>query len=143
MFAVGDTVILLAFEAVLQVYVFAPPAVKLTEPPAHSALLPVIATSGKVFTVTAKVAVLPEQPSKLVPVKLYVVFAVGDTVILLAFEAVLQVYVFAPPAVKLTEPPAHSALLPVIATIGKVFTVTASVAVLPPKQPKALLPVKL
>ena len=102
-----------------------------------------IATIGKVLTVTARVAVLaPKQPAALVPVKLYVVFDVGDTEILFAVEAVLHVYVLAPPAVKLATTPAQIAFVPLMLTIGKVLTVTASVAVLP-IQPKELAPDKI
>ena len=62
---------------------------------------------------------------------------------LLAFEAVLQVQVLAPPAVKLATMPAQIAFVPLMATIGKVLTVTASVAGAPLKHPNELEPVKL
>jgi len=87
----GETTMLFEFDAVLHVYVFAPPAVKLTEPPEQTEFVPVMAITGKVFTVTAKLAVLPVHPNEVDPVKLYVVFTVGDTAMLLAFDDVLQV----------------------------------------------------
>ena len=110
--------------------------------PLQIEVLPVIATVGFELTARAKVAVFPIHPNTVEPIKLYVVFMVGAIVMLLAFEAVLQVYVFAPPAVKLIEAPAHKAFVPVIATIGKVLTVTAKVAVFP-IHPNAVEPVKL
>ena len=64
-----------AFEALLQVYVFAPPAVKLIEAPAHSAFVPVIATSGTALTVTPTVAVCVQTPT--VPVTVYMPLAAG------------------------------------------------------------------
>ena len=53
----------------IQVYVFAPLAVSIILPPAHTALGPLMANTGTVFTVTAKLAVLPVQPSELDPVR--------------------------------------------------------------------------
>ena len=99
-----------------------------------------MATIGKVLTVTANVAaLLLTHPIAVLPVKLYVVFSSGETAILLAFEALLHVYVLAPLAVKLTVPHTQTAVVPLIAKIGKVFTVIAKVAVFP-KQPNALAP---
>jgi hypothetical protein len=53
-----------------------------------------------------------------------------------------QVYVSAPFAVKVTEPPLHVAAVGVeILTMGKVFTTTEEIAVFEEGQPKALAPI--
>jgi len=44
-----------------------------------------------VFTLTAKVAVLPKHPAALVPLNEYVLFDVGEIIIEPAFDAVLHV----------------------------------------------------
>ena len=71
----------------------APLAIKVALDPEHTAFVPVMVTIGKVFTVTAKVAVLPTQPAALVPETLYVVETAGVTESVVAFELVFQVYV--------------------------------------------------
>lgn len=106
----------------------APLTVKVAASPLQINALPLILKLGKLYTVTANVAVLPLHPAALRPFKLYVVLTVGVTPILLALLLVLQVYVVAPFAVSVTPWPAHKALVPVILTTGKVFTVTAKLA---------------
>ena len=84
-------------------------------------------TVGNGLTVTAKdAAAALTQPAVLVPLKVYVIFDVGATDILLKLLLVLQVQVLAPDADKLILSPEHNALVPVILTTGKAFTVTVN-----------------
>jgi len=79
---VGATVILAVLPPVLQLYVFAPLAVITEVCPLHIAAgLAVAVTDGNGFTVTLTVAV-PVHPAVLVPVTVYVVVALGVTVLL-------------------------------------------------------------
>lgn len=78
---------LLPVDAVLQVYVVAPVAVKVVLCPLQIKVLPEIAKEG--FTVTVFTA-LPLHPPEF-PVSVYVVVTVGDTVMLVLVEPVLQV----------------------------------------------------
>ena len=81
------------------------------------------------------------QPSALVPVTVYVVVLVGDTVLELPEPRPPdQLYVFAPPAVNLDDEPEHIVDGDAEAvTVGVGLTVTVTVAVL--VQPSALVPV--
>ena len=80
--ALGVTVMLAAMSPVLQLYVFAPLAVSSELSPLHIAAgLADAVTVGNGFTVTLTVAV-PVHPSALVPVTVYVVVALGVTVLL-------------------------------------------------------------
>ena len=140
----GATEMLLRLLLVLQVYVLAPEAVKLILWPEHNALVPVMLTTGKLYTVTACVApVDPTHPAALVPLNEYVILDVGATAILPKLLLVLQVYVVAPFAVSVMVCPVHKALVPVILTTGKVFTVTANDAAAALKQPAVLRPINV
>jgi hypothetical protein len=78
---VGATVILAVLPPVFQLYVLAPLAVNTEVAPLHIAAgLAVAVTNGNGFTVTLTVAV-PVHPAVLVPVTVYVVVPVGDTVL--------------------------------------------------------------
>ena len=80
--ALGVTVMLAVLPPVLQLYVFAPLAVSSELSPLHIAAgLADAVTVGNGFTVTLTVAV-PVHPSALVPVTVYVVVALGVTVLL-------------------------------------------------------------
>jgi len=77
----GVTVMLAVLPPVFQLYVFAPLAVSTEVAPLHIAAgLAVAVTDGNGFTVTLTVAV-PEHPAVVVPVTVYVVVLVGDTVL--------------------------------------------------------------
>ena len=93
-----------------QLYVFAPFAVNTDVAPLHIAAgLAVAATDGNGFTVTLTVAV-PVHPAVLVPVTVYVVVPVGDTVLELPLPKLWdQLYVFAPLAVNTEVAPLHIA----------------------------------
>jgi hypothetical protein len=101
-FTTGLTVTLVVFAFVFHVYVLAPLTVKVAASPLHINALPLILKVGKLYTVTARVAVFPLHPAALRPFKLYVVLTVGVTPILLALLLVLHVYVLAPFAVSVT-----------------------------------------
>jgi len=90
--------------------VFAPFAVNTDVAPLHIAAgLAVAATDGNGFTVTLTVAV-PVHPAVLVPVTVYVVVPVGDTVLELPLPKLCdQLYVFAPLAVNTEVAPLHIA----------------------------------
>jgi ABC-type microcin C transport system permease subunit YejB len=65
-------------------------------------------TVGKAFTVTSTVVIVELQPVNVfVPVTVYVVLFVGDTVVVLVFAVVLHVYVSAPLADNTTGLPAQ------------------------------------
>ena len=77
----GVTVMLAVLPPVFQLYVFAPLAVSTEVAPLHIAAgLAVALTDGNGFTVTLTVAV-PVHPAVVVPVTVYVVVLVGDTVL--------------------------------------------------------------
>ena len=79
---VGVTVMLAVLPPVFQLYVLAPLAVNTEVAPLHIAAgLAVAVTDGNGLTVTLTVAV-PEHPAVLVPVTVYVVVALGVTVLL-------------------------------------------------------------
>jgi hypothetical protein len=124
-----------------QLYVFAPLAVNTEVAPLHIADgLADALTDGNGFTVTLTVAV-PVHPAVLVPVTVYVVVPVGDTVLEFPLPKVCdQLYVFAPLAVITEVCPLHIAAgLAVAVTVGNGFTITLTVAV--PVHPAALVPV--
>jgi len=62
-------------------------------------------TVGKAFTTIAWVIVAVQPPVADVPVTVYVIFAVGLTVIAAVVALLLQVYVLAPEAVRVVVPP--------------------------------------
>jgi hypothetical protein len=139
--ALGVTVMLAAMSPVLQLYVFAPLAVSSELSPLHIAAgLADAVTVGNGFTVTLTVAV-PVHPSALVPVTVYVVVALGVTVLLAPVpNPPDQLYVFAPLAVNTELAPLHIAVgLADAVTVGNGFTVTLTVAV--PVHPAVLVPV--
>ena len=84
---------------------------------------------------------MPVHPAVLVPVTVYVVVPVGDTVLELPLPKLWdQLYVFAPLAVNTEVAPLHIADgLAVAVTDGNGFTVTLTVAV--PVHPAVLVPV--
>ena len=95
---------------------------------------------GNGFTVTLTVAV-PVHPAVLVPVTVYVVVALGVTVLLAPLpNPPDQLYVLAPLAVSTEVAPLHIADgLAEAVTDGIGFTVTLTVAV--PEHPSAAVPV--
>jgi hypothetical protein len=89
-----------------QLYVLAPLAVNTELSPLHIAAgLALAVTVGNGFTVTLTVAV-PVHP-ELVPVTVYVVVLVGDTVMLAVVLPVFQLYEVAPLAVNTELAPLH------------------------------------
>jgi len=86
-------------------------------------------------------AAVPEHPSDVIPVTVYVVVPVGDTVLELPLPKLCdQLYVFAPLAVSTEVAPLHIAAgLAVALTDGNGFTVTLTVAV--PEHPAPVVPV--
>jgi len=83
---------------------------------------------------------VPVHPAVLVPVTVYVVVALGVTVMLAVLPPVFQLYVFAPLAVNTDISPLHIAdVLAVAVTVGNGLTVTLTVAV--PVHPAVLVPV--
>ena len=112
-----------------QLYVLAPVPDKATMlPPQILVAVAVAPTFGKAFTVTVIVAVFV-QPFEPVPVTVYVAVAVGINDV--PFVTLLfHVYVLAPPPVKVTALPAHTAAAVVFAvTVGFAFTVTVTLDV--------------
>jgi len=128
--AVGVTVILAVLPPVLQLYVLPPLAVNTEVPPIHiDCGAAVILIVGEELTETVTVAVF-EHPTPLDPVTVYVVVAVGVTVILAVLPPVLQLYVLAPLAVNTEVPPIHiDCGAAVILIVGEELTVTVTVAV--------------
>jgi hypothetical protein len=88
--AVGLTVILLVVDPLLQIYVLPPFAVRVVLSPRQISLSPLIVGVGIGFTVTVSLATA-WHPLASVTVTLYVVVAVGLTVILLVVEPLLQI----------------------------------------------------
>lgn len=134
-----DVVALLAL--LLQVYVAAPDAVKVTEAPLQIVVVDAaMATVGVVFTLTVIVFV-DVQPPPLSPVTVYVSVEPGVTVTVavVALPALaLHVYVVAPDAVNVTDPPPQITVLEAaIETVGVgvTFTTTVCVAIQPPLSP--------
>src|SRR6266487_991252 len=127
---------------VLHLKVLAPLAVSVTELPAHTEVADaVIVMFGESVTVIVCDAV-PEQFDPLLPVTLYVVVEVGDTVMLAVVAPVLHLKVLAPLAVSVTELPAHTDVAEaVIVIVGESVTVIVCDAV--PEQFDPLLPVTL
>ena len=109
-------------KALLHVYVNPPFALIVAVAPLHI-VAPLVFTISVGFTTTTHDAV-PMHPFPSVPVTLYVVVAVGDTVFgLPAPKPLLQLYVFAPFALMLILEPIHI-VPPVAVTFGNGFTVT-------------------
>lgn len=108
----GEPVVALNPVEGLQLYVVPPPAVRLDVPPAQkeeAEAVPVIAGLG--LTVSATVDVFVHPPA-LVPVTVYVTEEVGLAVTLALVVELspvegLQLYVEAPPAVRVLDPPAQ------------------------------------
>jgi hypothetical protein len=125
--AVGLTVILLVVEPLLQIYVLPPPAVSVVLSPRHMIVSPLIVGVGIGFTVMVSF-VEAWQPLASDTVTLYVVVAVGLTVILLVVEALLQIYVLPPLAVRIVLSPRQIIVSPLIVGVGIGFTVTVSFA---------------
>jgi hypothetical protein len=125
--------------------VFAPLAVSAVDAPVHIvADEGVMLTVGSGFTVMVTVVKFV-QPAAVVPVTVYVVVAPGVAVtvapvVWLSPVAGDQVYVAAPLAVKLVDPPMQIVDEEgVTVIVGTGFTVTVTVAV--PVQPLAVVPV--
>ncbi len=91
-----------------QLYVLAPLAVNTDVAPLHIEVGEAAAvTVGNEFTVTLTV-VVPVQPAALVPVTVYVVVALGVTVLLAPLPKLFdQLYVLAPLAVNTEVSPLH------------------------------------
>jgi len=124
----GVTVMLAVLPPVFQLYVFAPLAVNTEVAPLHIAAgLADAVTDGNGFTVTLTVAV-PVHPAVVVPVTVYVVVLVGDTVLELPVPRLCdQLYVFAPLAVSTEVAPLHIAAgLAVAVTVGVLLTITVT-----------------
>lgn len=100
----------------------------------------VAVTVGEAFTVISLVEVA-EQPFASVPVTVYVVVVVGETVTDVPVnDPGIHVYVDAPEAVIVVELPEQSVVLvAVVATVGSGFTVMVRVPV--PVHPLAAVPV--
>ena len=98
--------------------------------PSHIVATPVIDTAGNEFTVMAAVAKLLQLFAS-VPVTVYPVLVVGDTIIAVVVPPPeLHTYDVAPPAVNVTAVPAHTVLdIGFAVTVGKGFTVRLVVAV--------------
>ena len=139
---VGDTVTLEPLPAPFdQLYVLAPLAVSVEDCPEF--IVDGIAeavTVGNGFTVTLTAAV-PVHPAALVPVTVYVVVLVGDTVLELPVPRLCdQLYVLAPFAVNVVLCPEHIVAGDAEAvTVGNALTVTLTDAV--PVHPAVLVPV--
>ena len=102
-----------------------PLAVKLVLPPAHIVVVPAINAVGRAFTVTVELAVFV-HPLPSVTVTVYAVVADGDTVIDAVVSFVLHEYDVPPLAVSIVLPPAQISVVPVMAAVGKAFTVTVA-----------------
>ena len=123
-------------------YVLAPvPVIEVELPLQIIAFVTVVPTGGNGFTVTSRVAVFVQPVAVKVPVTVYVVVEVGDTVIEPPLnEPGIHVYVFAPVPVIVTDEPIQIAVEDVVVPVGgKGFTVIVLVAVV--IQPVALVPV--
>jgi len=139
---VGDTVLELPVPRLFdQLYVLAPPAVNVDDEPEH-----IVDGDAEAVTVGVGLTVtvtdfVPVHPSALVPVTVYVVVVVGDTVLLAPLPRLCdQLYVLAPPAVNMDDEPEHIVDGDAEAvTVGVGFTVTVTVFV--PVHPSALVPV--
>lgn len=124
------------------VYVVAPEAVSVEDPPAQIVVgEAVVVTVGVGLTVMFTDAV-PVQPFAAVPVTVYVVVLAGEILFQVepAWLPGFQLYVDAPLADKLVVPPAQiDVLVAVAVTVGDGFTVMVRVAVA--VQPFAAVPV--
>ena len=118
----------------------APVAVSVDEPPLQITvgLAVVVRLNDETVNVTVLVFV---QPTRLVPVTVYVVVTVGETTVVAPVIApVFHVKVIAPPAVKVALFPAHIVVgLETAVTVGVGRTIRFNVLVL--VQPEALVPV--
>lgn len=127
----------------IQVYVAAPLPVSVVVLPAQMVPLEIVAvTFGVAFTVMTCVAVF-EQPAETVPVTVYVVVVVGETVTEVPLsDPGIHVYVVAPLPVSVAELP-EQIVAPVeeIDTVGCAPTVMATVLV--PVQPLPAVPVRV
>ena len=111
---------------VLHEYKLASVAVKFTDPPAQNIVAPpgLIVGAGKAFTVTVVVDDVAEHPFTSVIVTVLPPEVVAITACVAS--PVLHEYTLASVAVKVTEPPAQSVVVPLglIVGVGKAFTVT-------------------
>jgi len=115
----------------IHAYVDAPDPVNVVLLPAQMDGLPAVAaTVGEGFTVITRVAVFV-QPFAAVPVTVYVVVPVGETVTVVPVsDPGIQVYVDAPPPVIVVLLPAHIVAPDVVVvTVGEGLTVMTRVAV--------------
>lgn len=114
----------------LQLYVLAPVAVNVVLLPEQTELFVAeTPTTGEEFTIIETVAV-PVQPKVVVPVTVYEVVLVGETLIVEPVPPELQLYEFAPVAVMEVELPLQiDAGVAVAETVAALFTVTFVVAV--------------
>jgi hypothetical protein len=112
----------------IQLYVEAPDPVSVTALPVHTAEFDEDAlTTGRLFTVTATVAVL-EHPAPFEPVTVYVVVTDGETPTLVPLnDPGIQVYVAAPAPVSVAVLPTHIGPLDDAVTVGGGPTVTVTV----------------
>ena len=84
---------------------------------------------GNWLTVTSTVVTVDVQPvTVLVPVTVYVVLVVGDTLVVFVFAVVLQLYVSAPDADNVTGLPEHVIVFDA-ATVGSALTLIVIVSV--------------
>ena len=84
---------------------------------------------GNGFTVTSTVVTVDVHPVKvLVPVTVYVVLVVGDTLVVFVFAVVLQLYVSAPDADSVVATPAQVVAFDA-ATVGSALTSIVIVSV--------------
>lgn len=91
-------------------------------------VLPDMDAVGKEFTVTVVEVVLEQAPLETVTV--YVVFVVGESVIVAEVAPLFhQEYVPPPEAVRVAISPAQMAVLPLMPAVGTEFTVTVVIAV--------------
>jgi len=140
--AAGDSVKDATFCPLFQTYVVPPFPVIVVLKPMQMAVGEAVAVMfGNGFTVSMTV-VVPVQPAVVVPVTVYVVDAVGDTVKLAPAPDGLHVYELAPVAAIVELWPAQTAMgVAVAETVGSGFTVSVTVVV--PVQPHASVPVTL
>lgn len=116
----------------VQVYVAAPPADIVVEPPEHIEPGPPVVKVGVVFTVTTSVLAVAGQPAAELPLRVYVIVTVGLAVTLAPVDAVkevfgVHVYVVAPPPVNGVVLPEQMVAGGLIVKVGVVFTVTTTV----------------
>jgi hypothetical protein len=111
------------------VYVLAPLAVRLSELPAHNVGdAGVMDNTGNAYTVNVRAADAV-HPELLVPVTEYTDVTDGEIATETEVDPMLQLYVFAPLALRVPDCPAHTALLPDTEITGRELTVMVRTAV--------------